>query len=552
MLFRILSSFLPFCLTLWHTTRSEFWRAPKQTLSWQLSLTPSELLQKLTQELPFGSLLMRHHLLGAFFVALAAALVHQLSLQLLRQDRPSWQQDGKERLFNDFLAFAAAISACCSLAWIGEAAIGLSSCLGATLLLAFVECVRRGKLKQALPLLLALSFELPLLGALVCLVLFVFLKPSVCLPQLSKRSAFITLFISLGTLFCLDLFLAYGELYQWAEGPRSLLNINFQSWIDSHGFFWPSAALFYLADRKYRRRAFDETIIKSAALCCTFDLLLPFNESLSWLSAEAANSSRAALHLTALSLFLPLGINGLKRITQIIWDLQILGARPLVITIILFTSTSALARAEDTHQRLNQWRVYNFQRLAEHLFEHLPPRSIIIAESGPLIQFIQTNQKAGLRKDILLVATTELANTQRAVKLLKTEPALKKLVRDYSVQGHPTEEALDTLASVRTVAVTPESSWNRNLIEHLEPRGLLPVFSKHALGRSERRAAVHSLSRDLYPLVEVAESSSDLATLKVLKEATEALADTMSALPDRNAADELRHLFGESIESRSE
>ena len=400
--------------------------------------------------------------------------------------------------------------------------------------------------------LLALSLEAPVLLLFLCLVFFLSLKANDYWPELKQSHQVTVHLASLLALSVLAFALSWPQLTSWIDAEPQQENYSFAAWLASPGLLWGCCALAYVIQRFFRGPRLKEVFLVAALTLSALDLFVPFNEPLSWLESRKENSTRIALHLLAIACLMPLALAGLRAISSKILDLGFIGARPIVALFLLMAATGTLASAEDTHQHLQLWNVSTSTRFSRVALLSLPPHSLIIAEKSSLTLKLQSAQRSGLRPDILIVPTFALGNAKEAARLLEAEPALATLVREYSVRGKPTEEALDLLASVRPVAVTPNQHWDRRLLEHLRPRFLIPLFSKHALGRSDRRAAIAELARPVQSLWSDTAKVSDSATRSVLRETIEDLESCMLAISDRSAAAQLRKLLGESAESRAE
>jgi hypothetical protein len=91
---------------------------------------------------------------------------------------------------------------------------------------------------------------------------------------------------------------------------------------------------------------------------------------------------------------------------------------------------------------------------------------------------------------VLLVPAPVLGRRGLAEPLLRREPELSALVREVALNGSPGEYALSALADARPLYVELDPSWDRRLYEQLVPGSLWLGVAPHALGRSDRKAAL--------------------------------------------------------------
>ena len=101
----------------------------------------------------------------------------------------------------------------------------------------------------------------------------------------------------------------------------------------------------------------------------------------------------------------------------------------------------------------------------------------------------------------------------------------------------PSEYALSSLADARPLYLEFDPSWDRRLLEHVLPHPFWLEFAPHALGRSDRTAALEE-GREAFTRVMQAASKPlpDKATLSVLGTGAREQAVLLAALGDRDSA----------------
>jgi hypothetical protein len=117
-----------------------------------------------------------------------------------------------------------------------------------------------------------------------------------------------------------------------------------------------------------------------------------------------------------------------------------------------------------------------------------------------------------------------------------------------AISGRPSEYALSTLADARPLFLELDPSWDRRLVDHLQPRPFWLGFAPHALGRSDRAASLSKSRRAFRRVLDVATRppARDAATLAVLSTRASEQAVALAALGDREGVlgilDDLRRI----------
>jgi hypothetical protein len=153
----------------------------------------------------------------------------------------------------------------------------------------------------------------------------------------------------------------------------------------------------------------------------------------------------------------------------------------------------------------------------------------------------------------VLVPATVLDRSGLAQPLLRREPELVALVRETAMNGSPGEYALSTLADARPLYVELDPRWDRRLYDQLVPGSLWLGVAPHALGRSDRRAALEGGRDSFRRIVRIAQDPQHLdpATLAVLAARAREQALVLAALGDRKMLSGLLDEL-ESIDPRND
>lgn len=166
----------------------------------------------------------------------------------------------------------------------------------------------------------------------------------------------------------------------------------------------------------------------------------------------------------------------------------------------------------------------------------LPRDSVLILDSRELLYRIWAERLArALRPDLVLVSTQQLRNPADQVRLLRREPALASVIRDWIIRGRPSEYALSQLADVRPVFVQVGRDWDARLREHLSSFGVWLRYHSQNIGRSDRYIAVNSARAGIERIIEGCNGSvpPDVTTLQVLAKQLKEQAKVAASLGDR-------------------
>ncbi len=285
--------------------------------------------------------------------------------------------------------------------------------------------------------------------------------------------------------------------------------------------------VFALASRRHRAAALPWV------LPIAVDLAWPRGEALG-LAAEA----RTALHLVALVGIAPLAMLAIQSFAVFAHRLGLFAARPIAVLTVVLTTTSVLAGAEDSTQLLDQKSDHGAQAWTDEVLSSLPSRSLVVVRTEPVAWRLWAATSSGVRPDLVVVPMPLLGRGSVAARLLEVEPELALLVRELSVSGLPSEQALTVLSDARPLFVEVDPEWDHRLLEHMTPGPFLARFAPHALGRSDRREA---LGKSRVPFVRVLDVARrgirpDRATLTVLDRGGRDQVELLRALGDKKEA----------------
>lgn len=504
-----LAFFLPFSGTLSQIRGEALWRSDSAVLS-ALRDAPefqgilATALGRLALCLPLGNFSFRLAIPAAFFCGLAGLSVLLLCHTLFAR------QGGYSRL-DPWLALGASLSASFSLPWVAEGSVAGGATVGAGLSLCLLQSLIKGGLPRTLlsSVLVgcamgALASESAWAAGLVFLAALCVWPETNALLQGPGDTKFRHA-LRLGALFGSALLTA-AALILPALASHSITSLRSASsggaettwplfspltWIGSIGFLWTAGALFALLFSLEDKRP-----LYALGLFVLLDWLLPGNGSLGWTDSPRVDESRVAVHLVALAVVAPLGALGLRTLGESAQALRLFAARPLAAMVAVLAIAGCLASAEDSLRSLGQAGTSGSQAWTDEALNALPDGALVLVKTDTWGRRLLSAQALGARPDVLVVPLSEVTQPSTLRLWLEKEPELETLLRDLSVSNSPSERALARLVDQREVFLEPDAGWDRRLLEHVLPALPLARFSSHAVGRSDRLAAL-----DLVPEV---------------------------------------------------
>jgi hypothetical protein len=306
-------------------------------------------------------------------------------------------------------------------------------------------------------------------------------------------------------------------------------------WLDGLGLFALAAAgvgaALALLQRKLR------AALAPAATLVAFDLLVP-----SAVPDALTVSGRVAPHLLALSVLVVVAAIGVHALVSGLARLRFPGARPSAALLVAFALAASWAGAEDSMRLVGSRNPRAAEVWTDEALATLPPRALVVVRSEPLAFRLWAAHAIGGRSDVLVVPLPLLGRGTLAADLLELEPKLALLIRELSISGVPSEQALTELADARPLFIDVDPAWDRRLLEHLLPGPFFCRFAPHALGRSDRKLALEASLDTFERVLTRADGGAppDAATRAVLLRGAEQELALLEALGDRAEAKLLR------------
>lgn len=546
---------LPLTLGVWHGTATHPWRGDEAFLG-LLGAPPglqgavSSWLGQLLQLVPIGSLAGRATTLGALALGVTGALVFRLALDLL-------QSNGPAPRLNSLLASCAAVTASSSVPWLSEGTVlggqAFAGALALGTLVAGLDAARRAAPRPParivlVSLLLTVTALESLWAALpVSLALLLALWQGGRLPCLRHVALFAGTATAVVVAVLAPVVVAAGSTtWQGGIGQRAAQAptqegvgdlttlLSLESWLDEVGLLVLVAgvigALWGLFQRSPR------SLLAPLCVLWAFDLLLPGASP-----TELEPQGRVAAHLVALAAVACSAALGLQTLAVLARHAGLLGARPATVLLGVLTAAVTWAGAEDSTRILARRNLAALDVWTDEALASLPPRSLVVVSSPPLVRRLTAAVSSGRRPDLLVVPLPLLGRGSLATELLRLEPALGLLIRELSVSGRPGELALTALADVRPLFVEADPSWDRRLVAHLVPGPFLARFAPHALGRSDRRGALanHQARFERVAAAALLAGRPDPATWAVLTASSHQQIALLELLGDKEEAREV-------------
>ncbi len=251
---------------------------------------------------------------------------------------------------------------------------------------------------------------------------------------------------------------------------------------------------------------------------------------------------RSAMRLLSLGALSLSAVTAVHAAALLLQRSRLFMARPAAVLLVVFGFTLLLVTSEDGARVASRRAQVSAEVWTDAAFSGLPPRAIVLVRSEAVALRLRAARLVrGERPDVVVVPLSLLDRGAVAAALLRREPALAPLIREMALAGRPTEFALSTLADARPVYLEFEPMWDRRLLDHLVPKPFWLEFTPHALGRSDRVAALEAGRADFRRVLAVAEESSqeDPATLAVLAARAREQALMLAALGDRKLLEQV-------------
>lgn len=120
----------------------------------------------------------------------------------------------------------------------------------------------------------------------------------------------------------------------------------------------------------------------------------------------------------------------------------------------------------------------------------LPKDSLYLTSDDRVWLRLRAGRIVGSLRDDLEVLPFRSLSAKAAPTILREDPHLGALLRDFLLTGEPSENALSKVSAERPVVLDYDSSWSPLLTKHLVPIGAFLKFEPEPRGASERRLAL--------------------------------------------------------------
>jgi hypothetical protein len=550
---------VPLLLTLWRSSPSPQWRddvAVVRGLGFVpvgAEGIPSSLLTEVAALLPLGGRLMRAAFVSGIGLALASGVLYVLARRAL-------DVDGRVGRLSQPLALGAALLATLSPAWQLEGTIAG----GATLAVALVVLgllvagstasdVRRF---AALGVIVAAAaLESHIAGLALIIALFVRALAVGELPSQRAAVLFAIGALTATAVGIVPVVLRPHSTHAWIDLGIELSTSGMTAldepadragalaiWLNEIGVVALALAIFGAVSGLLTRRL--RGIAAPLIAWVVLDLVFPAPKA-SLLATDELTSLRL-LALAALGTAAALGV-GTAAIALARSRLPF--ARRAAVLLVVFHFTLVLVASDDAAYVAERRAQSAAERWTDEALGGLPARSLLLVRSPAVAWRLWAARVVrGERPDLLIVPLGLLDRGSVAARLLEADAGLAPLIREMAISGRPSEYALSTLADARPLFLELDPSWDRRLVDHLQPRPFWLGFAPHALGRSDRAASLSKSRRAFRRVLDVATRppARDAATLAVLSTRASEQAVALAALGDREGVlgilDDLRRI----------
>lgn len=171
-------------------------------------------------------------------------------------------------------------------------------------------------------------------------------------------------------------------------------------------------------------------------------------------------------------------------------------------------------------------------------FEALPSGSLLLAEDrGFYARAVASRATGELRGDLSLVPLFDIAGPSAARELAR-DARLYPLWRDLALTGAPREWSLSEVAGGRPIALAFEPHWERPLLRHVVPCGLLTTFESEPRGASERLHALDVAATEQAQLDEALGDGKEARLAALTSRLLYDRAALLTSLGERDAAEQ--------------
>jgi hypothetical protein len=204
--------------------------------------------------------------------------------------------------------------------------------------------------------------------------------------------------------------------------------------------------------------------------------------------------------------------------------------------VLVLELTFPVLRLDDALERQNARAPFAARAWDDAAFEALPSGAVFLAQDRGLYARALASRATGeLRGDLSLVPMFGIASSAAEGELTRDEH-LYPLWRDLVLAGAPREWSLSEVAGWRPVALAFEAHWDRSLLRHVLPRGLLTTFEPEPRGASERERALDAAGADEARLEDAMSDGKDTSLAALTAHLLDDRAVLLASLGEREAA----------------
>jgi hypothetical protein len=223
---------------------------------------------------------------------------------------------------------------------------------------------------------------------------------------------------------------------------------------------------------------------------------------------------------------------------------------------VLSQTVSVLARNDEAAFANDHYRSIGADAWTDEALSQLPAGAVVLVRTRPILEHMLAAQVVdGVRPDLLIVPLERVTEPALVASLVAAEPALLPLIRDITINGRPSENAISSLADARPLFTEFDPRWETRLAEHLLVQPFFHRVYSQTLGRSDRASALLQGQRALARLLATTEPSErgtlsaraagDRLTRQVIEARLQEQVTLLLALADRQAIDGLLNLYSD-------
>jgi hypothetical protein len=267
------------------------------------------------------------------------------------------------------------------------------------------------------------------------------------------------------------------------------------------------------------------------------DTLLPARVA-GVLSTDPLTSLRV-LALASIALCSAMGIS---EVVRVLLAARVPMAKSGAVLLVVFHVTLVALTSEEAGYAADRSEQLAAEVWVDEALGRLEPRAAILVRSPAVAWRLWAARiTRGERPDVVVIPIPLLSRGRVASSLLATDRSLEPLLRDFALNGEPTEFSLSTTADARPLHVELDRGWSKRITTHLTVDGMWLEYAPQPLGASDRRLAASTQAAPLKRVITAINAGvvADASTASVVAETLIAQSSVLMTLGEHATAQAL-------------